>query len=121
MCAIQVVADGAVWRQPHLLELELLDALLIGGDGRALDTDRVLLDSLGGIECYLVVGLVTVGQAQVVVLQVDVEVWVDELVLDDLPDDPGHLIAVELYHGVLDLNLLDSLRGRHPVLSNLCV
>jgi hypothetical protein len=43
------------------------------------------------------------------------------LVLDDLPDDPGHLISVQLHHRVLDLDLLDSGRGRHPVLSNLRV
>jgi hypothetical protein len=41
------------------------------------------------------------------------------LVLDDLPDDPGHLIAVKFHHGVLDLDLLDSRRGRHSVLSKL--
>lgn len=43
------------------------------------------------------------------------------LVLDDLPDDPGHFIAVKLHDRVLDLDLLDSRRGRHPALSNLCV
>ena len=125
MCALQVVADGTVGRQPHLLELEFLDALLIGGDGGALDTNRVLLDSLGGIECDLVVGLVAVWQAKIVVLEVNVEVWVDELqcsahvcmslllcrahlVLDDLPDDSGHLIAVKLHDRVLDLYFLGS-------------
>jgi hypothetical protein len=33
---------------------------------------------------------------QVEVAQVDVEVGQDQLVLDELPDDPGHLVAVEL-------------------------
>jgi hypothetical protein len=74
-----VVSDGAVWRQPHLLELELLHSLLVWGDGRAFDTHGVLLDGFGGIERYLVVRLVTVWQAEVVVLEVDVEVRVDEL------------------------------------------
>jgi hypothetical protein len=77
--SLQVVTDGTVGRQPHLLELELLDALLVGCDGRALDTDRVLLDGLGGIERDLVVRLIAVGQAEIVVLEVDVEVRVDEL------------------------------------------
>jgi uncharacterized protein (DUF983 family) len=76
---LQVIADGAVGRQPHLLELELLHSLLIWCDGCALDTNRVLLDGLGSIESHLVVGLVTVFQAKIVVLEVDVEVWVDEL------------------------------------------
>jgi hypothetical protein len=116
-----VISDGAIGRQPHLLELELFDSLLVGRNGRALDTDRVLLDCLGGIKRDLVVGLI--------------KVWVDELdrlamsstahlqllylVLDDLPDNPGHLITVKLHDGVLDLDLLDACRRRHPALSNM--
>ena len=42
---------------------------------------------------------------EVVVLQVDVEVGKDQLVLDELPDDPGHLVAVELDDRVLHLDL----------------
>lgn len=89
-----------------LLQLELLDTSLIGGDGCTLDTDGVLLDSLGGIDGDLVVGLITVLKTKIIVLQVDVEVGKDELILDDLPDDAGHLITVELDDGVLDLDLL---------------
>ena len=79
MGILQVVSDGAVGRQPHLLELELLHALLIWGDSCALDTNRVLLDSFGGIKCYLVVCLVAVWQTKVVVLEVNIEVWVNKL------------------------------------------
>lgn len=74
----QDVTDGSVRGQPHwregldseashrvpkkltLLQLELLNTGLIGGDGGTLDTDTVLLDSLGGINGDLVIGLVTV-------------------------------------------------------------
>ena len=62
-----------------LLELELFHALLVWGDGSTLYTNRVFLDGLGGIEGHLVVGLVTVFQAKIVVLEVNVEVGVDEL------------------------------------------
>jgi len=37
--AVEDVADGAVGRLPHLLEVKLLDTGLIGGDGGALDAD----------------------------------------------------------------------------------
>lgn len=57
-----------------LLQLEFLNTGLIGRDGGALDSNAILLGSLGGVNGDLVVGLVTVFQAQVVVLQVDVEV-----------------------------------------------
>lgn len=43
-----------------LLQLELLNTGLIGGDGGTLDTDTVLLDGLSGVNGDLVIGLVTV-------------------------------------------------------------
>jgi hypothetical protein len=33
---------------------------------------------------------------------------VDQLVLDELPDDPGHLIAVEFDNRIVDLDLCHS-------------
>ena len=53
----------------------------------------------------LVVGRVAVLDAEVVVLEVDVEVRVDQGVLDLLPDDACHLVAVELDDGAFDLDL----------------
>lgn len=55
-----------------LLELELLYTSLIWSDGGALDTNRVLLDSLSSIDGDLIVGLISVLQAQIVVLEVDI-------------------------------------------------
>jgi hypothetical protein len=54
-----IVGEG---RKRTLLQLELLNTGLIGGDGGTLDTDTVLLDSLGGINSDLVIGLITVLQ-----------------------------------------------------------
>jgi hypothetical protein len=105
---VMVGIKGSVDRQQSgltLLKLELLHSRFVRGDGGALDSDGVLLDSLGGIESDLVIGLVTVRQAQIVVLEVDIQVREDELVLDILPNDTGHLVTVELHDGVLDLDL----------------
>ena len=76
-----------------------------GRDGRALDADAVLLDRVRGVDGDLVVGGVAALDAEVVVLEVDVEVGVDQPVLDELPDDPGHLVAVELDDGFRHLDL----------------
>ena len=43
---------------------------------------------------------------EVVVLEVDIEIGMDQLVLDELPDDAGHLIAVQLDDGAGHLDLL---------------
>ena len=64
-----------------------------------------LLDRVGGIDRHLVVGRVAVLDAEVEVVQVDVEIGVDQLVLDQLPDDAGHLVAVELDDRIFDLDL----------------
>ena len=98
--AAEDVADGAVRRLPHLLEAEFLHPGLVRGDGGAFDADADLLDGVGGIDRDLVVGLVAVFHPEVEIHQVDIEERVDQLVLDVLPDDPGHLVAIEFDDGV---------------------
>jgi hypothetical protein len=46
-----------------------------------------------------------IGSRKVVILEVDVEIGVDQLLLDELPDDAGHLVAVELDDRVGNLDL----------------
>ena len=60
---------------------------------------------MGGVDRDLVVGTVAALDAQVVRLQVDLEVGQDQALLDEGPDDPGHLVAVELDDGVFDFDL----------------
>jgi hypothetical protein len=103
--AAEDVADRAVRRAPHLLEAEFLHPRLVGGDGRALHADAVLADRVGRVHRHLVVGFVALEDAEVVVFEVDVEVGQDQLLLDEVPDDPGHLVAVELDDGVVHLDL----------------
>ena len=63
------------------------------------------LIAFGGVDRDLVVGRVAVLDAEVVVVELDVEVRQDQPVLDELPDDARHLVAVELDDGVQDLDL----------------
>ena len=76
-----------------------------GRDRRALDADAVLLDRVRGVDRDLVGRGVAALDPEVEVDELDVEVGQDQLVLDERPDDPGHLVAVELDDGVLDLDL----------------
>ena len=103
--AAQDVADGAVRRLPHFLEVKFLHPGFVRGDGGAFDAHAVLLDRIGAVNGDLVVGLVALFNAQVVIFQVDIEIGEDQLVLDQLPDDPGHFIAVDVDHGVGDFDL----------------
>ena len=80
----------------HRLEMELLHPRLVGRDGGAFHRDTDLLGGFGGVDGDLVARLVALLDAQIEIFQVDVEIGVDELVFDLLPDDPGHLVAVHL-------------------------
>ena len=91
---------------PHFLQVEFFDAGFVGRDRRALDADAVLLDGVGGVDRHLVVGLVAMLDAEIVVVEVHVQIGVDQLVLDQLPDDARHLIAVEFDNGAFDFDFL---------------
>src|SRR3954447_11099991 len=65
----------------------------------------MLLDGVRGVDGDLVARRVAALDRQVEVDEVDVEVGQDQLLLDERPDDPGHLVAVELDDRVFDLDL----------------
>ena len=98
--AIEDIPDGSVRTLPHLFQIELLYSCLIGGNGGALDAYFVFLDRLSSINGNLVVCGIPMLHAQIEVFDFEVEEGQDQLVLDGLPDDPGHLVAVHLHHGV---------------------
>lgn len=69
--AAQNVADGSVGGAPHLLELELLHALLIRRDGGALDAHVVATHRLSCLHCHLVISGIPVLDAQVIAVTRD--------------------------------------------------
>ena len=71
------VADGAIWRLPHFLKVEFFDALLIGCDGRAFDADIMFFNRFSCINCDLIIRCIAGLDRQIIVEQIDVEVWVD--------------------------------------------
>ena len=98
------VADGSIGRLPHLLEVELLNTCLIGSDGCTFDSNLASFDSVCAVDSDLVIGSIAVLDAKIEVLDVEVQVGQDKLVLDDVPDNTGHLIAVHFYHWVLNFD-----------------
>ena len=81
------------------MEVVFLHPLGVGGDGGALDSHAVLLGGVGGVHSHLVTGLIPVLEAQVVVFGLQVHEGEEQLVLDHLPQDAGHLVAVHLHQG----------------------
>ena len=103
--AAQDVADRAVRAAPHFLEAKFLDPRLIRRDRRAFDGDTDFLGLFSGINGDLIVGAVAFLDPQIVVEQVDIQVWQNEFFLDEIPDDPGHFIAIHFNNRVLDFDL----------------
>ena len=103
--AAEDVADRAVRALPHFLQLEFDDPRLVGRDRRAFHADAAGLDRLGRLDRHPIVGGVAVFDAEVEILQIDVEIGMDQLVADEMPDDARHLVAVEFDDRILDLDL----------------
>src|SRR6202042_834930 len=99
------VADGAVRAPPHLFQMEFFDPRFIWGDGRAFDANASGLDRLGGVDRDLVVCRVAILDREIVVLEIDVQIGMDKLVANQLPDDARHLVAVEFDDRIRDLDL----------------
>ncbi|CAB4566839.1 unannotated protein [freshwater metagenome] len=62
-------------------------------------------DRIRRIDRHLVVRGITMLDTEVVILEVDIEIGQDQLLLDEGPDDPRHLITIELDDGSLDFDL----------------
>jgi len=74
----------------------------------------MLLDSVCAIDSHLIISRIAMLNAEVVVLKVDIEIRKDQLLLDEIPDDAGHFIAVEFDNRSLyfDLAHLSTFRVR---------
>ena len=96
----QNIPDGAIRASPHLLEAKFLYPFFIRGDGGTFDPNIILFDGLSGIHGDLIIGLIAVFHSEVIIFDVDIQVWKNELLLDEGPNDPGHFITVQFYNGI---------------------
>ena len=87
------------------LRLNSFTRAFVRRDGGAFHRDADLLGLVRGVDGDLIVGLVALLDAEVVVEKVDVEIGMDQLVLDQLPDNASHLVAVHFDDGICHLDL----------------
>lgn len=154
--SIQNSSDGAVWAFPHFLQVELykwvsadgkhavvlgadsqcaftLDSSFVWGNGGALDANTILLYRMGCIQGDPVICQVSVWQAKIEILDVNVQIWKNQLAerlyqgiagapgdanahtymlgylfLYFLPHDSGHFVSVHVYYGAGDIDLFQS-------------
>jgi hypothetical protein len=85
-----------------LFQSELFYSCFIRCDGGTFDTDFTLFDCFGSVNGDLIIGLVSVLDTEIKVLDWDINEWSDELLFDGLPDDSGHFISIEFYDWIFD-------------------
>ena len=73
------VSDSAIGGLPHLFKIEFLNTCFVRSDSSALNTNFACFDRISAVNCDLVIGGVTVLDAQVEVLDVEVQVREDKL------------------------------------------
>jgi len=100
------IADGAIGRAPHLLQLEFFHACLVRRDGCAFDPDVVFEDRFGRLDSYSVIGSIAMLKAEIKVFNVKLQVREDELFADLLPYDARHLVPVKFNDRILHDDLL---------------
>mmetsp|Transcript_9098 Transcript_9098/g.27285 ORF Transcript_9098/g.27285 Transcript_9098/m.27285 type:complete len:225 (-) Transcript_9098:13-687(-) len=91
--ALAVEHGGAL---PHPPQGLLVHKSLVDLHRGALDTDLAPLDGRRRFECHCVLGLDAVLDGQVEVLHWQVHIREDQLLLDELPNSAGRLVAIEL-------------------------
>lgn len=104
--AVEDRADRPIRAFPHLVELVFFDALLVRRDRGAFDADVVLFDGVACVDCDPIARGVPVREAEVIVFGVQLHKRRKQLVLDLLPQDAGHLIAVHFDDGICHFDLV---------------
>ena len=99
--AVEFRPDNAVRARGKSLEVVFFYAVLIGGDGGALDSDTEPLDGFGGRIGYRVIRIVASLQSEIEVFCLEVHEGFKKLVLYYLPQNAGHLVAVKFRDRVL--------------------
>ena len=94
--SIQDVTDSAIRTFPHLLKLKLLNSSLIRGYSSTFDPHSYFFDRLSRINCDLIIGSISVLDAEVVVSDRNIDEREDQFFFDDLPNDSSHLVSVYL-------------------------
>ncbi len=99
--SVQHGADGSVGGGPDLRQVVFLLPLAVGGDGGAFDRHAQPLRGIGRVNGHLVPRFVPMAKAQIVVLCFQIHVGLNQLILNDLPENAGHLIPIHLHQRYL--------------------
>ena len=96
--------DRTVRALPHLLKLILIHTLCVWSDCGTLNCNAEFNGTVGSIDCYLIVSFITMRQSQIKILCLQIHKRFNDDILDLLPDDSCHFIAIHLNEWRFHLN-----------------
>ena len=102
--AVKRSTDRRIGRTPKLAQAILLFSLQVWRNGRALGADLQPLDRIGGFDRHRIPRFFPIWEGKVIILRVKLHKGQDQFLLDHVPDNARHFIAVQLRDRILHLD-----------------
>ena len=102
--SIQDCTNSSIRAFVHFLQIVLRHSGFIRGNGGTFNSNSIFLGGFRCIYSYLVISLISVFQSKIIVFCLQVNKRKKKLILDQLPQNSGHLVPVHLNKRGLHLN-----------------
>ncbi len=102
--SVQHGAERCIRTLVKLLQMIFFLSCTIRCNGRTLDSNAVLLCRKSRVLRHLIIGFIAVLQPEIIILGLQLHERKDQVLLDQLPDNSCHFIAIDLYDGSCHLN-----------------
>ena len=97
--------DSSVRALPHLGEIIFFYTLLVGRDGCTLYCNAVFLSCVCRVKGNLIFRFFTLGETEIVIFGFEIDKWEKKLILDHLPKNSCHFVAIHFDQRCFHLNL----------------
>ena len=102
--SIQDCTNSSVRAFVHFFQIILRHSGFIRGNGGTFNSNSVFLGGFRCIYSYLVISLISVFQSKIIVFCLQINKRKKKLILDQLPQNSGHLVPIHLNKRGLHLN-----------------
>ena len=103
--SVQNRTNRSIRALPHFFQVILRHAGCIWCDRSTFHCNTVFLSRISCVNGHLVIRLITVFQSQIIVLCIQINIWLQKILLDQLPEDSCHFVTIHLYERGCHLNL----------------
>ncbi len=104
--AVENIPDRSIRALPHLFKVKFFYSCFVRCDGCAFNTDTMFFYGKGSIHSDLVIGGIAVFNTEIIIFDLYIYIGEDQFILDKLPDNSCHFVAIEFYNRICDFDLL---------------